>query len=594
MSQQLSSSPFILSLQTTMRAAGVLVFPINRRRGIEFLSGSWMPAIKHGLPSLDWKTGKWDSYDHSVDPWNLMLNADQSGNFRVGSGDDDGVFLETQLQSGEELPEVLEFLCTANAELIGTSKVQTRTLRSLLDDVFLLITGGDKLRLLSLRPQTLLLSESSLMEPVEASLRNDFAWFADHSYLDFAEWIDRNGLRDAFSEAPPALDSDLLLEANGGLKTIGLLQQGSDTDFGLYPHLVLRPRADVSRMLLADFFERAQESSNLAELFFPNWKSLPGSLKEFGFEIPSLKRDQTAFSIELRSTRLIYQSKVQQLSAVREPFSQIIPLYRKRIRAIDAVHNELLDEIDSIQQPLPFFLEYPYRRFRKSDDSLTKLRSGQLLLNLLAKVPLYLVAEELCAAGVEVGMNIIEKVRRQPCSDGTLLEFRRQLVGDLEALPLPVRPRVFQQLTTSMKPTGEIESLVAARNRYHHPPFDEIGFLEALERTIPSMMEAIRKQLAGVAFCIPYGCKYKEGRRWVTASNVCCTEATFPRTTFEIFAEFEDFPVDTLVAYVTGTSLSVPIQTLFTFKQVTRESLDFGVFDHMRGEIPEFHFVRDI
>lgn len=108
------------------------------------------------------------------------------------------------------------------------------------------------------------------------------------------------------------------------------------------------------------------------------------------------------------------------------------------------------------------------------------------------------------------------------------------------------------------------------------------------------MMEAIRKQLAGVTFCIPHGCEYKEGKRWVTASNVCCTEANFPRTTFEILAEFEAFPVNTLVAYVTGTPLSVPIQTLFTFKQVARESLDFGVFDHMRGEIPEFHFVRDI
>jgi len=261
---------------------------------------------------------------------------------------------------------------------------------------------------------------------------------------------------------------------------------------------------------------------------------------------------------------------------------------------VKALHSEFLDDLEALQHPLPFFLEYPYRLFRQAQDPLQRIRHGQVILNLIAKIPLYLVGEELCMGESNAGIELIQKLRDKPLSDGALIGLRRDLAITLDELEPSARPQVFAELANAMKPNDSMSQLVSSRNRYHHPPYDEKQFIETLNEVIPTEIAELRKQLEKIRFCLPQSCAFKGGSRIITARNASCSEPTFPVETFLTQAEFESFPSGALVAYQENIPTTVILKQTIVWKQVMNESIDFGVFDHMRGNVAEYQFVRQL
>jgi hypothetical protein len=318
---------------------------------------------------------------------------------------------------------------------------------------------------------------------------------------------------------------------------------------------------------------------------------MPQNFMELLIEIPRLKRDQIAHSVELRRARLSYGDSVKGLSSAREPFQAITRLYRKRAKAVEAVHGESLEDIEAIQRPLPFILEYPYRHFRREDDPLQKSRAGQRLLGILIKVPLFLVIEELLAIGHRLGSTILDAIEERPNSDGSLLDIQKLVAKELAALP--ASPLViFDTLPILLNDTQNLNAMVTARNRMHHEPYDEVGFIRVMEELVPNVVTSLREALKKCHFIVPHHGRVLGGDKLIKAEDTCSADSHFKMIDLKVTLPLEHFPSGELIVWKSSPEQTLKLGSLLTSKLVTKQSRDFGIFDRMNKKERHFTYLR--
>ena len=414
----------------------------------------------------------------------------------------------------------------------------------------------------------------------------------EHQLIEYFDTlIDQHGLRADLQPLVPIQVGDLIVDSSGRHLFYGMVREQADSNFASGPSLVQRLKQDVSRMWFTDYLDHASESEGLLENLLRDWRQTSKHLKNVTVTMPSLKRDQVACSIAIRASLLTYRQEILYLCAQREPFSKILPLYLKRTAAVRAIHNELLDEICAIQEPLPFFLEYPYRQFRREDDLVKRIRAGQRLLGVFAKVPLFLVTEELIEKNHPLGSSVLAKLEERPLSDGALVDLQHWLAKELyKASGSPIV--VFRELVKLLGQKGRLENLVAARNRMHHEPYDEIGFLKMLDEEAPLAIQDLRNALREIRFIIPQHGKVVDGRMIITAEDVCSPEAHFRTVELPVSLPLESFPSDNLVAWCQAPEKAVSLARLLTSKLILRQSRDFGIFDRVQKNQRQVTFLR--
>lgn len=502
-------------------------------------------------------------------------------------------WLETTLTAGDELLELMEFYESTNATKIGTTTISSRPLLDLIDEVFLLVSQkkGNP-RLLPLRGQQLIKNHPRVATLVDAALTNDWDAIVDQEdYVDFGSWLEKEGLTEAFQATDDLRLGDLILTGGGGVYFAGMLVAEAESNLGFDPAIVLRASSQTSLMWLSDYLLHAAESEGLVERICKGWKYLPKGLRKIKIACPSSKRDQVAASIERRTARGAYLSYLKSAMQMREPFDRITTIYQKRTRAAEGLHTELLDDLEAMQNPLPFFLEYPYRVYRREDDHLRKIRAGQRLLGVLCKVPLYLVIEELLVTGDPLGSEIMDRLKSRPPSDGTLTHLHKEVVAKLDAEGSESL-NVFQRLLPVLAANEPLMEIVSARNRLHHEPYDEHGFLNTIEEKAPQIMDTLRAALQETRFLVPTHVKNVEGETILTAEDVCSAEALFRSIDLKISLPLEAFPTGQLIAWQKYPERSLTLGNLVTATMITRQSRDFGLFDRMERDQPHFSFLR--
>jgi hypothetical protein len=553
----------------------------------------WFPVIQHGCLAHDSEKDTWEQLAPSDGNENLIIYFRSDGFTYFQQGDDDVVYLQTTLRAGDEVHELLEFYETAQADAIGGSARVLRPLKSLFEDVFVLIPSDTGPSLLPMRGVGFPAAHPELAKMLDSH----FVFGLDDEEHQVGYWclgsfLDDHNLRDKLPPLEPIREGDLFFSGGRELLYAGLYEKDGHSFIGSLPTLVLRPRADVSRMWLADYLEVAAEAGGVLEGIAKNWRQLNQWLGTIEVSMPSTKRDQVAASITRRLYRYRYVNRVHDLTLIPEPFDKILQLYRQRLSAVEALHTETLDDIESLQRPLPFFLEYPYRHFRREDDDLLKAKAGQKLLGVLAKVPFYLVVEELLAGGHDLGRQFLAKIEERPPSDGTLANLQRQLAKELSAAPGQAL-KIFPGLLDLMANGKELQAMVEARNRMHHEPYDELGFLQAVAENAPRLMDALRDALIGCRFIIPHHAKMKAGKKIVKAEDACSADAHFRIFELDVDLPLEAFPSDELIVWKPGNpELHLTLGQLLTSKLVTRQTRDFGIFDRVQKKERHFTFLR--
>lgn len=585
--------PFTRSVSHSIRAMGGFDHPVSRNSECEQISFGWFAEVKHDLLYHDPENDIWEGWGKSGDHENLMLNFASDGWTFIRQGDDDEcIYLETTLRAGDEIQELMEFYENSKADSIGTSGAVTKSLKSLLNDVYILIPGEKAPTLLPTKGIDFQREYPGIAKMLNAHLVSENPEdLMEVNYWCIGSYIDDHGLRDKLPQCQPLLEGDILINDFSDPIYAGIFKQDGHSHLGSSPTLVIRIRPDVSRMWMSDYLQFSQENGNILEQLVKNWKDLGSWMSKVQVKIPSSKRDQVASSISRRYVRYRYQNRVKRLATIREPFEQIIPLYRKRIRAVDALHTELLDDLEAIQQPLPFFIEYPYRHFRKEDDHIQKIRAGQRLLGVLAKVPLYLVTEELLALGHPLGSEVLLKLEERAPSEGTLVGLQKFVAKELSVLPRsPLN--LFSGLQNMMLNTPELDAMVTARNRMHHEPFDEDGFLDAVSKHAPKVIEGLRTALQSCRFIVPHHGKVVNGEKVITAEDASNSDAHFRMIELKVSLPLEEFPSDELIVWKSEPERAMKLGKLLNSKVVSRQSRDFGIFDRVQRNERHFTFVR--
>src|ERR1035437_1156196 len=104
-----AQTPFIRHLLEILSRLGKTSDPVIKLQGRELLHVSYFPEAPQGIPVFDFQTGEWEEWREGDGHYNLMLCADDQRRLWLRPGDDDGLLMELELRSADELPELLEF-----------------------------------------------------------------------------------------------------------------------------------------------------------------------------------------------------------------------------------------------------------------------------------------------------------------------------------------------------------------------------------------------------------------------------------------------------------------------------------------------------
>lgn len=590
-----TETPLLKSVEASISAmgGGESIHPAFRGVGTEYVSGSWFPDPKHGILYLDADTFEWESGGPSDEPENLQWSVASDGLFQIGPGDDFYYNFTTTIRSGDEIPDILDFYENVDADRIGSSANVTRQLKELIEDVFILIPEADgTVGLLSILKDNWASKDTGISKQLDAHfIDGSYDLAMDNIYVSLDYYLDQENRYDHLPPRSNPGPKDLLLSAGSKLLYYGMFEQDTHSYIGSDPTLVIRLKKNTSPIWLTDYLEFAAEAKGVLANLTTNWKSLRNWLSKHSVKMPSIPRDQIAASIIRRAARYNYLEEVKSLSNIPEAFEDLSRLYQKRTKAVQSLHSSLLDDVDGILNPLPYFIEYPYRIFRKSEDIMDQARAGQRLLGVFTKVPLFLVLEELSQKQQPLSDEIIQSIETRPPSDGTLLELQRRIHRELKTSTDTIT--LFRGLLDFFGDNAELNELVTARNRMHHEPYDNESFVEFMKKSAPIIIDKLRKALVGCEFLIPKQIQFIDNVTIVCAENISGADTQFQSVEIKTELAPQLYQTGKIVVRSQDPENALPIGLLLASKTIKQQTRDFGIFDRVTSSERKFVFIRE-
>jgi hypothetical protein len=565
----------------------------------------WFPDFKHGRPIFDIESGTWDFYGDPKQGDLLHIAIGREGRMSIHEGDGSGTFLELTIYNPVEIGEILELHDKISPDNCNRVSFQKVPLSNIIHEIFLLIPQAGENKLVRFDWAAFQKDWKDLWGALFMPIQY-FYWdghnreleesFLGH-YSDWESWVNHSTKDKPLKTDDTLKEDDLLYSPSQGFHPARTVLTERDYRSVWEPRLVFRLHAQQSRAYFLDFVSHTLEAEKLVnDLVVHHLEDLKSFLKSESVAYPSNRLMQIRLATELRMSRLAYEEKIRSLMRQPEPAAEMTGLYIRRIRYAEALHSEYLSEIEAQMQPLPFMIEWPLRRYYRADDRLVKIKCGQQLLNIMCKLPLFLSLEELHTLPKQESLcePIQAELFGRPASDGTLLKCLREILRSIAEKE--VNLTWFGRLLAGFAKDGieRVERIVAARNRFHHPPHDEVEMLAALEKEIPPLIKLLRETMAGLIFVTPDSMSFKDGKRVVVSRLLMGFESDFRREEFVTTASFESFPAGEIVVVNEERSRALPLTHYFKREAIKTVSLDIGLFDRMTRGKPEFVFVRGL
>lgn len=556
----------------------------------------WFPALKNGMPEYDESTWAWNFGYLKRGDYNIGIDIRADGQVTFREGDWGGVYLRLKLKHPFEMGEVLELIQQLTEETSERSSFQEMPWSSIIQEIFTLIPGEKRQRLLKFSWTGWAAKRPELLKPFRVFYNGDDTGLNQMAFSTWKEWLNRNGCSESGEFDGELKEDDLLFAPGSGFQGARTALQGYRPWHDDAPRLVVRLKPQQSRMYFIDFLEHTDEGEALFKVLSKDPEKLPQILNQGRVSYPNNRITQIRLGVELRVSKQAYEDKVRSLSGKREPAHKLQERYRQRTDNIDVLHTDYLAQIDEMQRPLPFLIEYPYRKFRRTNDRLLKIKYGQQLLNILIKLPLFLPLEEahLTKEALEITAPIEAELTTKPLSDGGLLKCVRDLqaLHNTKKISLPW----FGRLLDTFIEVGEphIAKIIEARNRFHHPPHDEGVMLRSLDSDLPPLINLFRNNLSGYLFVSPETQAHEAGKHVVTARILMGPESDFPSTKHATTAPYEPLPTGEIVVVKPDWTQAVPLSRFFKSQSIQSVSIDLGLFDRMVKGQPEFTFLRGL
>lgn len=564
----------------------------------ETLHLPWWPNVKEGMPAYDVRSWAWEFVVAADGDYNSSVEIKADGRVSIFEGGDlqPSVYLDLVLKHPFEMGELLELIEQLTPDNCKRASFQAMPSSSIIQEIFVLIPGDTEQRLAKFSWSSWEAKCPELLNPFKVFYLGELNKLDQMEYSTWREWLERKVGLDRITFAGPLLETDLVFCPGNGFQSARANLRHYRRDLDLAPRLVIRLRPQQSRMYFLDFLEHTEEGKPLWEGLRGDPAKLPQLLNQTNVKYPTDRLMQIRLGTELRVARHAYQKKIRSLMKQREPAEKLQEFYRLRHKHVQLLHTDYLSQIEAMQDPLPFLVEWPLHRFQRMDDRLSKIKYGQQLLNILVKLPLFLALEELRSEPEH--RPAIEPIEAQflikPASDGTILSCLRQLDRLIKEKEIVLRwfGRLLEQFIAEGEPG--MNRLIQARNEFHHAPFDEVAMLRTLDIEIPSLIKMFRNALRGVLFVSPEHQNQEGGKHVVVARNLMGYDGDFRREKYVTTAPYEMFPSGEIVAVKGDFSEALPLTQFFKSQPIRTVSLDVGVFDKMVKGHPAYTFVRDL
>jgi hypothetical protein len=579
------------------RAGGAPFFPTDSGMR-EHITLFYHPSLPHGVPSFDLLNNEWHFFGNSQDEANLRLEISGDGHFLVGEGDDDGVFIDLQIEAPEEIGEVLALVGSLTESIAADTERRIIALSDIIKSIGICVpqNGSNEWSTIQSADIERLHSDGTrILEAFFHQAQSDWDYLVDIGFRGWIAWFREASKASAAVSTRPITSGTLIFTKTRGLCTyrrwLALGEIYKDTE----PALTLElDRAVCSLMYFTDYINKAAEGKGITEGLLNSWKDPWGFLNTKRIELPVSVVCQLRTSAELRSAKWQYKQQFDRLMNEREPIAQIVKLYRRRIRDIEFVHSEYLEEIQIAKQPLPFPIEYPYRRFRRVEELVQQIRYAQHLLNVVLKSVYYFALAEVAGTSAEIAAQSRKRLGPTP-TDGRLLNEVLVLKKTIDEhrLSLPV----FGPLITAVcgDQIAALQGLVDVRNRFHHPPYLEKEFVSVAKDVFPQVSETFRTALRGIEFVLPESYRFAEQKRIIKVRIVSGYDSDFPSRDLETSLPFESFPTGELIAVNGDGRTAVRLSEFFSVKLIEGKIADIGVLDRREKDTGElvYTFTRD-
>ena len=522
----------------------------------------------------------------------MGIQIDEDGGILIYRGDDPDttVYARLRIESFVELIEIAEAFLNPQVPPASNAAFGSVRMSVLLEDIYCPILIGDRLRVARW-------ADAAALFPGKDVCRSAANALTGEMFLESGWWCDAcRAIDPTDARLFPWNQRDIVMlgtNCNCPAATYQTrhLQMPTWHDFGV----VLRLNAKASVTFLLDVLRHSHDAENIREELaaVKSWKEW---IRTKQIAAPSSRFLQIHQSIAFRNARETYLCEVARLSRIREPLHAAPDLFDRRTEMVQSLHNEMLVQVESLIRPLPFFIEYPYAQFIGTADRGQRIRHAQFLLNILCKMLILLPLEELQQAGdlPERIQTLVTQLRERPASDGTLRDLGRDLAKIVVTESLLSRLRVFGSLVTDAGNNlrEHLGTLISARNRMQHPPFDENGFLAAAATTLPEIVGQLRETLRSLSLIVPKQVRPTREHVTVQAVKVMGENPGFKSFEFTTSLPAGDFITDELAAYRSDEPEAlVSLNYWCRAKTFSSESLDVGFFDRMEREGPAYSFI---
>jgi hypothetical protein len=526
-------------------------------------------------------------YDIASDSWGSgEFPAEEFGSIAISQRElypfgEDGFALRLGLEEPAEVWDFLDFYRGARRVLVAPGNEQTWSLSRFIAGVALVVQFGEEIRYLFLSDPKVVRKIPADLEPhIRAHLLRDHNLAVELGLCSWeelcSEWA---GLFNELTVSP-ADDREIAWTNSTPMK--------NPVDPFFPTSRIVPSHSRVSTLYFNEYMKSAEGRRISHDLFsgLSSISEIPTRFAEQQVTVQTDRLVQTREALELRSARYALKERFDSIQHKPEPRDSLKSTLRLRLRLADALESAYLDETDALVRPLPYFLEKPYRLFRRAHDTREAVSRGVICLGTLVKSIALLAVEELLdSPAFGKGDPRITEIRdaiegAKPLTDGAWLTLFNRISKDFG----DKLPRAGEVITLFSKHSGALRQLIQTRNEWAHSPRALSGgflreFTDQMTQGFEEVIRSLREAFQGREVVVPAHLRLVDGARMLSAYSIMGGDPDFPMVQRVVEGDLDQFPTDRMVLLTPEGPL--PLNRFFRCVHRREEIVDVRVFDRM-------------
>ena len=221
-----------------------------------------------------------------------------------------------------------------------------------------------------------------------------------------------------------------------------------------------------------------------------------------------------------------------------------------------------------------------------------RVKYAAQLLNLLVKTAYFLALAETALVDATLAARFRKDLGKRPGDTKLFAETCRLYEATVGVSP-NVSAAVLEIVAVTKR--DQCKHLVDARDRFHHPAFDDQRLVKLGDKYFPGIIDGFRDGLQRVEFVAVESCRLIAGQWKVKAFILMGYDIDFRSKEFETTAPIEQFPAWEVLALSPRRKQPIPLTSYFAAKKNADRVVDVGVFDHEeKGGDRVFAYTRQV